>query len=120
MGPNIFLRSRRRLTFFYALIMFVFTALLIGAVHQSMKWAISSEQARELTETATDMAYAQSFLLQHKELMVADNSTFKNSSDKLFYYVYDEGQHEYGSKRETGADSFHSLQPDRIHNKSGQ
>ena len=90
MGPNIFLRSRRRLTFFYALIMFVFTALLIGAVHQSIKWAISSEQARELTETATDMAYAQSFLLQHKELMVADNSTFKNSSDKLFYYVYDD------------------------------
>ena len=93
MGPNIFLRSRRRLTLFYALIMFVFMGSMLGAVHQSMKWSISSEQARELTETATDLAYAQSFLLQHKELMVADNSTFKSSSDKLFYYVYDENGH---------------------------
>ncbi len=92
MITNIFLRSRRRLTFFYALIMFVFMSVIIGLVHQTMEWSISSEQARELTDTASDMAYAEAFLMQHKELMVEDNSTFKNNSDRLFYYVFDEDE----------------------------
>ena len=54
---------------------------------------MSSEQARELIDTANDVAYAQAFLMQHRELMFDDGTSYKNSRDRLFYYVFDNDGH---------------------------
>ena len=88
LSMNVFRRSRRRLTLFYSTIMFVFFAVLICVVHESMQWSLSSEQARELRDTANDVAYAQSFLMQH-QLLFDDSAAYTGSRDRLFFYVFD-------------------------------
>jgi signal transduction histidine kinase len=86
---NVFRRSRRRLTLFYSLTMFCFLFVLLFGVHKSMEWAVASEQARELMDTANDVAYAQAFLIQHRELLFDDGSVYTGSRDRLFFYVFD-------------------------------
>ena len=56
MSENIFGKSRRKLTMLYSLVMIVFLVVLIFAMHQSMEWSIRSEQARELWDTADNVA----------------------------------------------------------------
>lgn len=89
MSMNMFGRSRRRLTLYYSIVMCCFLMVLIFFVYKSLEWSISSEQARELLDTANDVAYAQGFLIQHRELLVNDSSTYKNNRDRLFFYVFD-------------------------------
>ncbi len=89
MSVNVFRRSRRRLTLFYSLTMFCFLFVLLFGVHKSMEWAVASEQARELMDTANDVAYAQAFLIQHRELLFDDGSVYTGSRDRLFFYVFD-------------------------------
>ena len=89
MSLNVFRRSRRQLTMYYSIIMACFLIVLIFVVHRSMQWAMGSEQARELMDTANDVAYAQSFLMQHRELLFDDGYDAKSSRDRLFFYVFD-------------------------------
>lgn len=69
--------------------MAVFLIVLVFLMHFCMKWAVTSEQARELTETAQSIAYGQKLLLEHPELVLDDRSELKGSQDRLFFYVFD-------------------------------
>ena len=89
MSLNVFRRSRRQLTLYYSIIMACFLIVLIFVVNRSMQWAMASEQARELMDTANDVAYAQSFLILHRELLFDDGYDTKSSRDRLFFYVFD-------------------------------
>ncbi len=86
---NIFGQGRRRLTLFYSAIMAVFLVLLIFVVHKTMEWSITSEQARELLDTAGSVAEAQVYFNQHPDLTL-DDTGYKSSNDRLFFYVFDE------------------------------
>ena len=90
MAENLFGKSRFRLTMLYSLVMIIFLAVLIFAMHQSMDWSIRSEQARELWDTADNVAEAQKYLNQHPELVIDDTLAYKNTNDRLFFYVFDE------------------------------
>ena len=90
MKENLFGKSRKRLTMLYSLVMIIFLAILIFAMHQSMDWSIRSEQARELWDTADNVAEAQKYLNQHPELVIDDTLAYKNTNDRLFFYVFDE------------------------------
>jgi len=88
MALSMFGKGRRQLTFFYSCIMFVFMVVLIFGVHKTMEWAISSEQARELIDTASDVAEAQAHFRQHPEMLFDENNVFKSSNDRLFFYIF--------------------------------
>ncbi len=90
MENGVFGRSRRQLTLFYSLIMFAFLVVLILVVHRTMEWSISSEQARELMDTASNVAEAQSYIAQHPELPFDDTKVYRGSNDRLFFYIFDE------------------------------
>ena len=89
MAENLFGQSRRKLTMLYSLVMIIFLAVLIFAMHQSMEWSIRSEQARELWDTADNVAEAQRYLNQHPELVIDDTVAYKSTNDRLFFYVFD-------------------------------
>lgn len=88
-SDNVFRQSRKQLTFYYSVIMAVFLIVLVFLMHFCMKWAVTSEQARELTETAQSVAYGQKLLFEHPELVLDDRSELKGSQDRLFFYVFD-------------------------------
>lgn len=90
MAENLFGKSRRKLTMLYSLVMIIFLAVLIFAMHQSMEWSIRSEQARELWDTADNVAEAQKYLNQHPELVIDDTVAYKSTNDRLFFYVFDD------------------------------
>lgn len=90
MTENLFGKSRRKLTMLYSFVMIIFLAVLIFAMHQSMEWSIRSEQARELWDTADNVAEAQKYLNQHPELVIDDTVAYKSTNDRLFFYVFDE------------------------------
>ena len=50
MAANLFGTSRRQLSIIYSGVMIAFLAVLIIGVHETMEWAITSEQARELID----------------------------------------------------------------------
>ena len=89
LSDNVFRQSRRQLTLYYSLIMAVFLILLVFLMHFCMKWAVTSEQVRELTENAQNIAYGQELLLEHPEIRLDDRMDLKGSEDRLFFYVFD-------------------------------
>lgn len=89
MAENLFGQSRRKLTMLYSLVMIIFLAVLIFAMHESMEWSVHSEQARELWDTADNVAEAQRYLNQHPELVIDDTVAYKSTNDRLFFYVFD-------------------------------
>ena len=89
MTTNVFRHSRWQLTFYYSIIMAVFLIVLIFVMHFSMKWAVSSEQARELLDMAKNVATRQAILVQHPELHLDDGLELKGNQDRLFFYVFD-------------------------------
>lgn len=89
MTENIFGRGRLRLTLIYSLVMIAVFGVLIIAMHKSMEWSIRSEQARELLDTAGNVADAQRYLNQHPELVIDDSVAYKSTNDRLFFYVFD-------------------------------
>ncbi len=89
MEGNMFRRIRRRLTLFYSLMMAFFLVAMVCGVYKSMEWSIASEQAREIRDTANNVAYAQSFLIQHRELLLDDSEKYKDGQDRMFFYVFD-------------------------------
>lgn len=90
MATNIFGRSRRRLTLLYAIIMVLFLAVLIFTVRSTMEWAITSEQARELLDTAHDVSDVQEYIAGHPGSVPDETPEYKSSNDRLFFYVFDE------------------------------
>lgn len=89
MAANIFGQGRRRLTLFYSLIMCVFLIALIVLAHKTLEWSISSEQARELLDTAGNVAEAQAYFNQHPGLTLED-AGYKSTNDRLFFYVFNQ------------------------------
>ncbi len=92
MERSVFGRSRRQLTLFYSLIMFVFLGLLIFVVHKTMEWSMFSEQERELMDTASNVLEAQSYINQNPELTFDETKIYKGSNDRLFFYIFDENK----------------------------
>jgi len=90
MEAGVFGRSRRQLTLFYSLIMFVFLSVMILVVHKTMEWSLSSEQARELLDTAANVAEAQNSFNQHPGMPFDETNVYKSSNDRLFFYIIDE------------------------------
>lgn len=90
MSLGMFGKGRRRLTLFYSCIMCVFLVVLIFGVHRTMEWAISSEQARELIDTASNISEAQTHFNQHPGSPFDDNNLYKSSNDRLFFYIFDD------------------------------
>lgn len=90
MAQNIFGSSRRKLTILYSIVMIVFLVLLLFAMHKTMEWSITSEQARELMDTASNVSEAQEYFNQHPEIVLDDTIAYKSTNDRLFFYVFDD------------------------------
>ncbi len=86
---NVFGRSRRQLTFYYSALMAAFLIVIVFIVHRSMNWAITSEEARELIDTANNLSYAQSRIIQHRGDDTDDAFDIKSMSDRIFFYAFD-------------------------------
>ena len=85
---EIFRNSRLRLTFAYSLMMSIFLVVLIFVVHKTMDWSMFSEQARELSDAADNIAETQVYYIQHPNVAVDESRYFKNSNDRLFFYIF--------------------------------
>ena len=85
MAQNIFGSSRRKLTLLYSIVMTIFLVTLLFAMHKTMEWAITSEQARELMDTASNVAEAQEYFNQHPEIVFDDATAYKSTNDRLFF-----------------------------------
>lgn len=90
MAQNIFGSSRRKLTILYSIVMIIFLVVLLFVMHKTMEWSITSEQARELQDTASNVAEAQEYFNQHPEIVLDDTIAYKSTNDRLFFYVFDE------------------------------
>ena len=86
---NVFGRSRLRLMLRYALVMGGLVIVLLFAMHKTMEWAITSEQARELLETADSVAEAQAYTVLHAGADTDEARLYRSTNDRLFYYVFD-------------------------------
>lgn len=85
---EIFRNSRLRLTLAYSLMMSIFLIVLIFVVHKTMEWSMFSEQARELSDAANNIAETQAYYIQHPNVTVDESRYFKNSNDRLFFYIF--------------------------------
>ena len=87
---NIFGRSRLRLMLRYAFVMGGLVIVLLFAMHKTMEWAITSEQARELLDTADSVAESQAYFELHADGDLDETKLYRSTNDRLFYYVFDE------------------------------
>ena len=87
---NVFGRSRLRLMLRYALVMGGLVIVLLFAMHKTMEWAITSEQARELLDTADSVAASQAYAVLHAGMDMDENQLYRSTNDRLFYYVFDD------------------------------
>ena len=85
---ELFQSSRRRLTLAYSLMMSFFLVVLIFVVHKTMDWSMFSEQAREISDAADTIADTQVYYVQHPNVSVDENRFYKNSNDRLFFYIF--------------------------------
>ncbi len=81
---NIFYRSRWRLTVAYTTLMFLIFALIIVLSYRGMIWAVSSEQARELSSAVQDVASGESLMMQTH--FFPDDLGYR---ERMFFYAYD-------------------------------
>ena len=86
---NVFGRSRLRLMLRHALVMGGLVIVLLFAMHKTMEWAITSEQARELLDTADSVAEAQAYAILHPGADTDESQLYRSTNDRLFYYVFD-------------------------------
>lgn len=87
---NVFGRSRLRLMLRYALVMGGLVIVLLFAMHKTMEWAITSEQARELLDTADSVADSQAYYVLHAGADMDESQLYRSTNDRLFYYVFDD------------------------------
>ena len=64
--------------------------VLLFAMHKTMEWAITSEQARELLDTADSVAESQAYFELHVDGDLDEAKLYRSTNDRLFYYVFDE------------------------------
>ena len=86
---NVFGRSRLRVMLRYALAMGGLVIVLLFAMHKTMEGAITSEQARELLDTADSVADAQAYAVLHPGMDTDEARFYRSTNDRLFYYVFD-------------------------------
>ncbi|ANR71347.1 two-component sensor histidine kinase [Selenomonas sp. oral taxon 126] len=86
---NVFGRSRLRLMLRYALVMGGLVIVLLFAMHKTMEWAITSEQARELLDTADSVSESQAYALLNADTDTDETQLYRSTNDRLFYYVFD-------------------------------
>lgn len=86
-NEDMFRLGIKKLTVFYAAIMCVFLSALVFGAHSVMKWAITSEQERELIETAISIKDAQKKIKGNAPF--DENNIYKSASDRLFFYIFD-------------------------------
>ena len=82
----MFSHSRMRLTMAYSLLMFGLFIIIIFLAHQTMEWAVTSEQARELSETIHSVSESESAMIR--------NGVFNGNEDlgkreRMFFYTFD-------------------------------
>ena len=87
---NLFGRSRLLLMLRYALVMGGLVIVLLFAMHKTMQWAITSEQARELLDTANSVAESQVYHELHTGTDADEAQLYRSTNDRLFYYVFDD------------------------------
>ena len=74
----------------YAFVMGGLVIVLLFAMHKTMEWAITSEQARELLDTADSVAESQAYFELHADGDLDETKLYRSTNDRLFYYVFDE------------------------------
>lgn len=87
---NLFGRSRLFLMLRYALVMGGLVIVLLFAMHKTMQWAITSEQARELLDTADSVVESQVYHELHPGIDADEAQLYRSTNDRLFYYVFDD------------------------------
>ena len=87
---NLFGRSRLLLMLRYALVMGGLVIVLLFAMHKTMQWAITSEQARELLDTADSVVESQVYHELHSGIDADEAQLYRSTNDRLFYYVFDD------------------------------
>ena len=87
---EIFRNSRMRLTLIFSAIMFAFLIVLIVGVQKVMYWSFDSEQKRELSDAANNIAEAQAYQIQHPNVNIDEALYYRNTNDRLFFYVFDQ------------------------------
>ncbi len=80
----MFYRSRWRLAFLYTALMFCLFSMIILFSYRGMYWAVSSEQARELSGVAKDVAEAEAMLMQQDNY--PDDLGYR---ERMFFYAFD-------------------------------
>lgn len=68
----------------YTTLMFLLFALLIVLSYRGMIWAVSSEQARELSSTVQDVASGEALMMQSN--FFPDDLGYR---ERMFFYAYD-------------------------------
>ena len=86
---EIFRSSRLRLTLIYSSIMGIFLIVLIFGVQKAMYWSFDSEQKNELSDAAKSIAEAQAYQIQHPNVVIDETRYYRNTNDRLFFYVFD-------------------------------
>ena len=97
----MFSQSRLRLTILYSSLMFCLFTLIIFMAQRSMEWAVTSEQARELSAVVQEVSETESALFQ--------NNYFPDdlgTRERMFFYAYDN----------SGKLKNYSKAPERIEN----
>ena len=74
----------------YALVMGGLVIVLLFAMHKTMQWAITSEQARELLDTADSVVESQVYHELHSGIDADEAQLYRSTNDRLFYYVFDD------------------------------
>jgi len=74
----------------YALVMGGLVIVLLFAMHKTMQWAITSEQARELLDTSNSVAESQVYHELHTGTDADEAQLYRSTNDRLFYYVFDD------------------------------
>ena len=87
---EIFRNSRLKLTLAYSLMMCIFLIVLIFVVRITMDWSLASEQMQELSDATDEIAEAQSYQIQHPNAVIDENRYYRNTNDRLFFYIFDE------------------------------
>ena len=80
----MFYRSRWRLSILYTSMMFCIFAMLIFMGYRGMIWAVSSEQAREMSGVVKDIADAEAMLMQKDDM--PDDLGYR---ERMFFYAFD-------------------------------
>lgn len=87
MKENVFIKSRLRLTIYYALVVAFFMVSFFFIVQWITRLAVSSEQKGELLDAARETAALQTRLIPSKSFSEEEKAQLTN--ERIFFYVID-------------------------------